>query len=115
MVLVDMAARIPPAVRVITVDSGRLPEETHQLMAAARDRYGITVEVVLPDSAEVQAMVARHGANLFQREVPLRMLCCEVRKVRPLERKLAEVACWAVGLRRSQADTRVGLARVEAQ
>ncbi len=113
MVLIDMAARISADVRVITVDTGRLPEETHQMIDRVRDRYGIRVEVVTPDPDEVQTMVERHGPNLFYRDVPFRMLCCEVRKVRPLERKLKEFRAWAVGLRRGQADSRAELTQVE--
>ena len=113
MVLVDMAARMSPDVRVITVDTGRLPEETHHMVDRVRERYGIRVEVVAPDPSEVQAMVERHGPNLFHRDVPLRMLCCEVRKVRPLERKLKEFRAWAVGLRRDQAESRAELNTVE--
>src|SRR5579864_5601440 len=88
MVILDMAARISPAVRVFTLDTGRLPEETYKMIETVRERYGITVETVAPDTGEVEAMVGLHGPNLFYREVPLRNLCCEVRKVRPIERKL---------------------------
>ena len=40
-------------------------------------------------------------------------MCCEVRKVRPLARKLLEFEAWATGLRRDQSETRAGLRRVE--
>jgi 3'-phosphoadenosine 5'-phosphosulfate sulfotransferase (PAPS reductase)/FAD synthetase len=89
MVVIDMATRINPRVRVFTIDTGRLPEETHQMMETVRQRYGIPVEVVCPAAAEVESMIAGHGPNLFYREVALRKLCCHIRKVRPLERKLA--------------------------
>ena len=108
-----MAARVSPAVRVITLDTGRLPEETHQMIEQVRERYGVAVEVVLPDPGEVAAMVSQHGPNLFYREVALRRLCCEVRKVRPLERKLAEFQAWAVGLRREQSETRREVSKIE--
>jgi phosphoadenosine phosphosulfate reductase len=71
------------------------------------------VEVVYPDPAELESMVVRHGPNLFYRETPLRMLCCNIRKVRPLERKLKEFKAWAVGLRRSQNDTRAEIRKVD--
>ena len=106
MVLVDMASRVCPEARIVTVDTGRLPEETHQMIDQVRDRYGMRVEVVAPDPLEVAAMVERYGTNLFYREAPLRMLCCQVRKVRPLERKLSQFRAWATGLRRGQGEAR---------
>jgi phosphoadenosine phosphosulfate reductase len=113
MVILDMAARISPAVRVFTLDTGRLPEETYRMIETVRERYGVTVETVAPDTGEVEAMVGLHGPNLFYREVPLRNLCCEVRKVRPLERKLRELKAWVAGLRREQNESRAGVRKIE--
>jgi phosphoadenosine phosphosulfate reductase len=113
MVVVDIAAKISPDIRVITLDTGRLPEETYQMMETVRSHYGIKVESVSPATEEVEALVTRHGPNLFYESVPYRTLCCHIRKVRPLNRKLQEFSAWAVGLRRSQSDTRESLAKVE--
>jgi phosphoadenosine phosphosulfate reductase len=113
MVILDMAARISPAVRVFTLDTGRLPEETYRMIETVRERYGVTVETVAPDTSEVEAMVGLHGPNLFYREVPLRNLCCEVRKVRPLERKLRELKAWVAGLRRGQNESRADVRKIE--
>ncbi len=113
LVILDIAARISPAVRVFTLDTGRLPEETYCMIETVRERYGVTVETVAPDTGEVEAMVSLHGPNLFYREVALRNLCCEVRKVRPLERKLRELKAWVAGLRRGQNESRADVRKVE--
>jgi len=113
MVLIDMASRISSDFRVITLDTGRLPEETHSMIETVYERYGVRVEVAVPDAGELSAMVARHGTNLFRNEIALRMLCCRVRKVLPLERKLSELAAYAVGLRRGQSDSRSFVPKVE--
>ncbi len=113
MVILDIAARISPAVRVFTLDTGRLPEETYRMIETVRERYGIAVETVAPEAAEVEAMVRLHGPNLFYREVALRNLCCEVRKVRPIERKLRELKAWVAGLRRGQNESRAAVRKVE--
>jgi phosphoadenosine phosphosulfate reductase len=113
MVILDMASRLPGRVRVLTLDTGRLPEETYQMIEMVRERYGITVETVVPDTAEVEAMVRLHGLNLFYRAVPFRNLCCEIRKVRPLERKLREFKAWVAGLRRGQNESRAAVRKVE--
>jgi len=115
MVLVDMAAHHSPNPRVVTVDTGRLPQETYDMMDAVRSRYGIQVEVIMPDAGEVERMVGRHGLNLFRADPALRKLCCQVRKVRPLERRLAgTVDVWATGLRREQSAERAGVEKAEA-
>ena len=106
MVLVDMAARLGSPVRVITLNTGRLPTETHAMMATVEARYGITVERIAPDPVEVEKMVATHGLDLFRKEVVLRKLCCQVRKVRVLDRILTHLDAYSVGLRRSQAESR---------
>jgi len=116
MAIIDLAFRAaggPLGFRVVTLDTGRLPEETYRMMEVVRERYGIPVETVSPQHEEVERMVAGHGPNLFYRSPELRALCCDIRKVRPLARKLREFKAWATGLRREQAETRAGVRKAE--
>jgi thioredoxin-dependent adenylylsulfate APS reductase len=115
MIIVDLASRAaaPEAVRVFTLDTGRLPDETYRMIETVRERYGIPVEIVAPDAAEVEKMTLEHGPNLFYRSPELRASCCEVRKVRPMQRKLREFQAWASGLRREQSETRAEVRKVE--
>jgi phosphoadenosine phosphosulfate reductase len=113
MVVLDLARRIDPAVRVLTLDTGRLPEETYEVIEAVRAGLGLEVEVITPDPADVAAMVARHGPNLFHKDPALRRLCCHVRKVAPLDRALARVGAWATGLRRDGDPGRAGTPKAE--
>src|SRR5215467_5508357 len=113
MVIVDLASRVTSDVRVFTIDTGRLPDETYRMMETVRRRYGIRVEVVFPERDEVEPMVTLHGPNLFYSSVPSRERCCEIRKVRPLERKLATLKAWASGMRREQSATRLSIPKVE--
>src|SRR3954453_18061853 len=64
MALFDMAWRINPQVRLFTVATGRLPQETYDMIDLVRDRYGVEIEVRFPDAARVESMVNRHGPNL---------------------------------------------------
>jgi thioredoxin-dependent adenylylsulfate APS reductase len=105
-VIIDMASKLRPEVRVLTLDTGRLPQETHDMIDRVRRRYGIAVEVITPDGDEVAQMVAAYGANLFYESVGLRRLCCEVRKSRPLARVLQGYDAWVTGVCREQAATR---------
>jgi len=111
--LIDMAWRIDPAIRVFTIDTGRMPRETYELIDKVRDKYGIKTEIFLPDTRVVEQMTTKHGNNLFYREVNLRLLCCQVRKVLPLRRALMNYDAWVTGLRRDQWATRSNIRKIE--
>jgi phosphoadenosine phosphosulfate reductase len=101
-VLIHMAASIVDRPEVVTLDTGRLPEETQDLIDRVQRRYPIRLHVEAPDPAEVAQLVAADGPNLFRRSVELRERCCAVRKVRPLSRALEGFDAWVTGLRRDQ-------------
>lgn len=114
MVLLDMMHNIDPSkTRVFTIDTGRLHQETYDLMDRVRTRYEVEVEVYFPRPEAVQAMVREHGLNLFYDSVELRRKCCGVRKVEPLDRALAELDAWIAGLRPDQSVTRGDVRAVE--
>jgi thioredoxin-dependent adenylylsulfate APS reductase len=117
MVLLDIAHKIRPDLRVVTIDTGRLPNETYQLIDQIRGRYGIVVEVIFPHTDNVESMVERHGMNLFYNDPALRQLCCHVRKVLPLEKVLKHFDAWIVGLRRAQngARSETGKVAIDSQ
>jgi phosphoadenylyl-sulfate reductase (thioredoxin) len=101
-VLIDLACRVVDRPVVLTLDTGRLPEETHEAMEMFRRRYPIDLHVLTPDPAEVAAMTSAHGPMLFRQSVALRQRCCDVRKSRPLSRALGGYDAWITGLRRDQ-------------
>jgi len=113
VVLIDMISRLRPRGRVFTLDTGRLPQETYDLMEAIRERYQLEIEVYSPDTGVVEKMVREQGPNLFYRSIELRKFCCDVRKVEPLKRALSELRAWITGLRRDQAVTRSDIRKVE--
>ncbi len=109
MVLTDLIAHHFPGISMFTLDTGRLPEETYDLMQRIRQRYGLTIQVYFPESAAVERYVAQHGPNAFYESVELRKSCCYIRKVEPLKRALQGKKAWITGLRREQALTRDSL------
>lgn len=113
MAILDMAIKIDPSLQVITIDSGRLPGETLNFVDEVGRHYGIQIEVLSPDATEVSEMVTQHGINLFYRAPELRLGCCEVRKVRPLNRRLQALDAWITGLRRDDSDERSATNEVE--
>jgi thioredoxin-dependent adenylylsulfate APS reductase len=113
-VLIDMSARLTSSLNVLTLDTGRLPQETHDMFDRVRDRYGIEVEVITPDPEDLRDLVARHGTNLFKQSPELRRLCCDVRKSRPLAKALRGYDAWVTGTRRDQTRSRADIAVVAA-
>jgi thioredoxin-dependent adenylylsulfate APS reductase len=112
--LIDMAYTIDPGIKVFSVDTGRLPQETFDLIDALRERYpGLDLTLLSPEASHVEALVAAHGPNLFRESVSFRLLCCQVRKVLPLQRHLAGLDAWITGLRRDQWATRTNIRKVE--
>jgi thioredoxin-dependent adenylylsulfate APS reductase len=113
-VILDMAYRIDPGIAVFSVDTGRLPDETHELIARLRAHYpDLNLTIREPDPAHVQRMVDRKGLDLFYDSVENRLLCCNIRKVQPLTRHLANFDAWITGLRRDQWATRTNIRKVE--
>ena len=106
MVLIDMACGIVPEPEVLTLDTGRLHEETHDFIEQVRRRYPIRLRILAPDFEELEAMTGEHGTMQFRRSVALRNECCAVRKVNPLARALHDYDAWITGLRREQTPTR---------
>jgi phosphoadenosine phosphosulfate reductase len=106
MVILDLIHRLRPGVEIFTLDTGRLPEQTHALIAAARTRYGLPIRVLHPDAVDLEDFVATHGVNAFYESIELRKRCCEIRKLRPLRRALQGKRLWITGLRREQSVTR---------
>ncbi len=113
MVLIDMLAKLEPNTKIFTLDTGRLPEETYDLMERARDRYKVTIESYFPGREAVEKLERERGFYSFRRSVEERKFCCHVRKVEPLARALEGLDAWITGLRREQALTRVGVDLVE--
>lgn len=106
VVLIDLAARISTDVRVFTLDTGRLHQETYDVIQAIGDRYGIEIEVMTPDTVSLQELIRAKGPNSFYASVENRRECCTIRKVEPLRRVLNTADVWVTGLRRDQAATR---------
>ncbi|HXD46804.1 MAG TPA: phosphoadenylyl-sulfate reductase [Pseudolabrys sp.] len=91
---------------VVTLDTGRLFPETYALWAETERRYGRRIRAIYPESAALEAMVARHGIDGFYESKQARYACCNVRKVKPLDSALEGAAAWITGARADQTETR---------
>ncbi|MCK5113331.1 MAG: phosphoadenylyl-sulfate reductase [Phycisphaerae bacterium] len=99
--------------KVFTIDTGRLPQKTYDVIEATYKKYGLWIKMLFPDAQTVEQMVNNDGPNLFYDSVEARKQCCFVRKVEPLRRELATLDAWVTGLRKQQATTRKDVERIE--
>ncbi len=106
MVLTDLIAKHRLDIGMFSLDTGRLPQQTYDLMQKVREHYAVPLQVYFPDSVLVEEYVAQHGINGFYDSVENRKGCCYARKVEPLRRALAGNGAWITGMRREQAVTR---------
>ncbi len=106
MVLMDLICKFAPEIEIFTLDTGRLPKETYDVMQQAKVHYNREVSVYFPDAESIEKYVTEQGPNAFYESIDLRKECCGIRKVNPLKRALADKKAWLTGMRRKQAVTR---------
>lgn len=105
-VITEMIARNNFPVQIFTLDTGRLFQESYDLIDRTSARYKVPVKVYFPDYSNVEALVATKGANSFYESVENRKECCFIRKVEPLNRALKNAKVWITGLRADQSENR---------
>ncbi len=104
--ILDAIAKANADIDIFTLDTGRLFPEVLETVELSEIRYGLRIRLVTPESAEVETLVARDGVFGFRNSVENRKACCEVRKVRPLNRELEGAQGWITGIRREHSDER---------
>jgi phosphoadenosine phosphosulfate reductase len=109
MVLTDLITKHQPDIEMFSLDTGRLPQETYDLMQEVRTRYSVPLKIYFPDAKQIEEYIARNGVNGFYDSIENRKGCCHIRKVEPLKRALAGKRAWITGMRHEQAVTRAGL------
>ena len=101
-VLMHMLATVAPRTRVFNLDTGYQFAETLELRERIRDRYGIEVEWVRPETS-VADYEAGHARPLYETE-PDR--CCRDRKIIPLKRAIQGYDAWITAIRAEQSPDR---------
>ena len=96
-------------IEIFSLDTGRLPAETYDLMASVEKHYSTKLKVYFPKSDAVENYVNSNGINAFYESIDLRKACCFMRKVEPLQRALKNKKAWVTGMRAEQSATRVNL------
>lgn len=109
MVLTDLIVRDRLDIEIFSLDTGRLPAETYDLMHEVQRRYDLKLKLYYPRNDLIEDYTRENGINAFYDSVALRKACCHIRKVEPLQRALANRKAWITGMRAQQSATRDGL------
>ena len=109
MVLTDIILKNKLAITIFSLDTGRLPVQTYDLIAETEKHYNTKLNVYFPQAQTVEFYVKNHGINAFYESIGLRKDCCHMRKVEPLQRALNGKKAWITGMRAEQAVTRANL------
>lgn len=112
-VITDIIAQNKLPIKIITLDTGRLFEETYKVMQKTREKYGNLIEYYFPESAEIEELLRNKGPYSFYESVDNRKECCHLRKVRPLNRALSGMQCWITGIRADQSEGRSNMHNLE--
>lgn len=113
VVLIDILVKLDPRIRIFTLDTGRLNEETYEVMDRIREKYKVVIESYFPRLEKVQTLEREKGFYSFRGSVENRKECCAIRKVEPLQRALKGLDAWITGLRRGQSVTRTDGTKIE--
>jgi phosphoadenosine phosphosulfate reductase len=105
-VITDMLSGFLPPPEIFTLDTGRLFQETYDLIEVTQSKYNLPIAIYFPDAAKVEEMVRSKGINLFYHSIENRQLCCHIRKIEPLKRALTGMEVWVTGMRKEQSVTR---------
>lgn len=100
-------------INVFTLDTGRLFQETYELMDSTRAKYKKSFTTFFPKAERVEALVKEKGFHSFYESVENRKECCYIRKIEPLKRALTGAEVWITGLRSEQSENRADMEIVE--
>lgn len=112
-VITDIIAKNELPVRMVTLDTGRLFEETYKVFSNTLKRYNNTIETFFPDPSDIEKLLSEKGPFSFYKSVENRKECCYLRKVKPLNRALKDMKIWITGIRKDQSPGRSDMSFTE--
>mgnify|MGYP005644651759 CR=1 FL=1 len=115
MVIIDMLSKHFENFTVCTIDTGRLPQATYNLIDRAKEKYKFNLDIIYPEVELLQKMVTEKGMNSFYVSEENRQECCNIRKVIPFNKyiKANKVSAVVTGLRKDQSESRKNTKLIE--
>ncbi len=105
-VITDMIYSHNIPIKIFTLDTGRLFEETYKVQSQTLSKYGKKILVYHPEQEDVEKLMTDKGPYSFYESIDNRKECCHIRKVKPLQKALHDVSIWVTGLRHDQSPER---------
>jgi len=112
-VITDLILSNSLPIKLFTLDTGRMFEETYQVMQRTNEKYKTKIDVYFPESLAVETLYKEKGAYSFYESIENRKECCAIRKVKPLKKALRGNEAWITGLRADQSENRNLLSKVQ--
>lgn len=112
-VITDAIFKNDLPIKIFTLDTGRLFSESYELLERTTARYKKPIRVYFPEAADIEEFVTIRGVNSFYESVENRKECCNIRKVKPLNRALQGADVWITGVRAEQSDSRKEMPIIE--
>ncbi|MGB5989860.1 MAG: phosphoadenylyl-sulfate reductase [Marinifilaceae bacterium] len=112
-VITDMIFSNNIDIKIVSLDTGRLFEQTYKVFNATRDKYNKEIEIFYPKTEDVQKLLSTKGPYSFYNSIENRKECCNIRKVEPLRRALEGHKCWITGIRSEQSTGRTEMEMLE--
>jgi phosphoadenosine phosphosulfate reductase len=112
-VITDMIFKNDIDIKLVSLDTGRLFEQTYKVFNATRDKYNKEIEIFYPKTEALQELLSTKGPLSFYTSIENRKECCNIRKVEPLRRALAGHECWITGIRAEQSTGRTKMEMLE--
>ena len=109
MVITDALVKAHAKMKLFTLATGRLHQETVDMVKTTEDRYDVVIEKAYPNEDDVQAFIDQYGMNGFYDSEESKNACCGARKIKPLNTALLGANAWITGQRREQSTTRTEL------
>ena len=113
LLITDIISKNKLSIDIFCIDTGRLHQETYNLMQEVKKHYNKAFTIYSPESSDLETYINNNGPNAFYESIDYRKLCCNIRKVLPLQRALKNKTLWITGLRKQQSSTRDELALFE--
>jgi len=109
MVITDAISKVNAKIKLFTLATGRLHQETIDMVKTSEAHYGLSIAKVYPLESDVQAFIEQYGMNGFYDGEEPKKACCGARKIKPLNAALLGADAWITGQRREQSTTRTEL------
>lgn len=109
MVITDAIARENIKIEIFTLNTGRLHEASIKMHEAVQSHYKIQIHSIEPDQEQVKQFIEQVGLNAFYESEDAKKTCCDIRKVKPLQKALDGAQAWLTGQRKEQSVTRTDL------